>query len=84
MFWKPPKLDGIRLLRLPNAGDTGEDSWQRSLRSAAGRLDVPVISLDQAMVEPDLCFVSVEYDRIVRLCSLAEARHGLGDSPGVF
>lgn len=60
------KLNWARPLCLPNAGDTGQDGWQPSLRSCADRLGVPLISLDQAMAEPDLCFLSVEYDRIVR------------------
>lgn len=60
------KMDVERLLCLPNAGDTREDSWQPSLARAACCLSVPIISLDEAMAEADLCFLSVEYDRIVK------------------
>jgi methionyl-tRNA formyltransferase len=55
-----------RLLVLPNAGDDGTDGWQPSLRREAERLAVEIVSIDEVMAEPELCFLSAEYDRLIR------------------
>jgi len=56
----------VRLACLPNAGDCGEHDWQPSLLRTARDLGVELVDLDWAMARPNLTFVSVEYDRIVR------------------
>jgi methionyl-tRNA formyltransferase len=55
-----------RLLVLPNAGDDGTDGWQPSLRREAETLGVDVVSIEEVMAETDLCFLSAEYDRLIR------------------
>lgn len=51
---------------LPNPGDDGQDGWQPSLRKAAGELGVPIVLLDDLYRMKDLCFLSLEYAKIVR------------------
>lgn len=55
-----------RLLALPNAGDDGADGWQASFRKAAAALGVATVSIEEVMAEEELCFLSVEYDRLIR------------------
>jgi methionyl-tRNA formyltransferase len=59
-------LSGIRIVCLPNANDGGVDGWQPSLLKAAREAGVETVTLDCAMRRPELCFMSVEYDSIVR------------------
>lgn len=59
-------LPDITLVCLPNKDDDGVDGWQPSLRKAAERQGIEIVTLDWAMEQPDLCFMSVEYDSIVR------------------
>lgn len=56
---------GLRPVVLPVASDRGEQSWQPSLRARAIKLGVPIVSLDWAMGQPDLTFLSLEYDRLI-------------------
>lgn len=58
-------LPALEVSVLPVAGDDGADSWQPSLRRAAIRAGVPVVTLEWAMQQPDLTFLSLEYDRLI-------------------
>jgi len=55
-----------RIVCLPVEGDAGHDDWQPSLRKAAVERGIEIVSLDWLMAQPDLLFMSVEYDRIIR------------------
>jgi methionyl-tRNA formyltransferase len=57
---------GYDLVCLPNPDDQGEDGWQPSLKRAARKLGVPVVEIDDLYPVKDLCFLSLEYSRIVR------------------
>lgn len=59
---------------LPNSGDYGTDGWQPSLRKAAKDLGIEIVTLDWAMAQPDLMFMSVEYDRIIKPALFASKR----------
>jgi methionyl-tRNA formyltransferase len=54
------------LLCLPNSSDDGEDDWQPSLRRAASNLSVPIVALADLYSMSDLCFLSLEYEAIIR------------------
>jgi methionyl-tRNA formyltransferase len=54
------------VLCLPNSDDDGRDGWQPSLRRVASQLDVPVVALEDIYPQEELCFLSLEYDRIIR------------------
>lgn len=49
-----------------NKTETGENSWQRSLRQSAQRLGVKEYALEQLYDIEGLIFLSLEYDRIVK------------------
>lgn len=53
------------IVALPNKNDSGEDSWQQSLRLAANRSGVRVASLDDLETSAVKLFISLEYDRII-------------------
>ena len=63
-----------RIVCLPNAGDDGVDDWQPSLLKAARDQAIEVVTLDWAMSETNLVFISVEYDRILRVARFASPR----------
>jgi methionyl-tRNA formyltransferase len=54
------------LLCLPNSSDRGEDDWQPSLRRAASELGVPIVTLADLYSISELCFLSLEYEAIIR------------------
>ena len=51
---------------LPNPEDDGVDGWQPSLRRAALRMGVRIVSEEEAAADPEICFLSLEYSRIIR------------------
>ncbi|MCI5969165.1 formyltransferase family protein [Helicobacter sp.] len=55
------------LMVIPNATDCGLDTWQPSLLKFARENQVRVISLEEAYRIPHLIFLSLEFDRIVRV-----------------
>lgn len=59
---------------LPNPEDDGEDGWQPSLKRAALDHGVPLISQAEAAAKLDLCFLSLEYSRIIRPSAFASDR----------
>lgn len=48
-----------------NRNESGADEWQRSLRKAAQFHGVKEISLEEAYVQANILFLSLEFDRIV-------------------
>jgi methionyl-tRNA formyltransferase len=59
-----PAFDDV--ICLPNPDDNGEDGWQPSLRRVANGLSVPIVELDDLYDDEELCFLSVEYARLIR------------------
>ncbi|WP_205481807.1 formyltransferase family protein [Sphingomonas arenae] len=51
---------------LPNPEDQGVDGWQPSLRRAALQSGIPIVNEGEAAAKPELCFLSLEYSRIIR------------------
>ncbi|MCL7410158.1 formyltransferase family protein [Marivivens donghaensis] len=55
-----------RLMVCPNRNDTGVSTWQPSLIRYAREFGVDVVTLEQAQEVPQLVFISLEFDRIIR------------------
>lgn len=53
------------IVALPNKNDSGEDSWQQSLRLAANKNDVRISKLEEIKRSDVRLFISLEYDRII-------------------
>ena len=51
---------------LPNESDDGSNGWQPSLRHFAIERGIPIVDIDWVMSQSGICFISAEYDRIVR------------------
>jgi methionyl-tRNA formyltransferase len=51
---------------IPNKNDTGKNKWQKSLLFYAKLNGVPVVELEMIYTIPDLVFLSLEYDTIIR------------------
>ena len=49
-----------------NRNEDGKNGWQKSLRFFAKRLGIKELSLQELYEIPDLVFLSLEYDRIIR------------------
>lgn len=49
-----------------NRNEDGQNGWQKSLRFFAERLGIKEVSLQELYEIPDLVFLSLEYDRIIR------------------
>ncbi len=58
-------LPQLEITVLPVKDDSGVDGWQPSLRRAATLAGVEIVTLDWAMAQPDLTFLSLEYDRLI-------------------
>lgn len=67
-------MSSLQTFVLPVAGDDGCEDWQPSLRARAKALGVPIVSLDWAMAQPELTFLSVEYEKLVRPSRFASPR----------
>lgn len=59
---KDPKLE---LCVVCNRTETGQNTWQRSLRYFAEQWGVPVCGLEDVYGEKDMTFLSLEFDRLV-------------------
>ena len=57
----------------PSRSDSGDDTWQPSLRNAATKLGVSEIPLDNCYEIQDLLFLSLEFDRIIKPCRFNNA-----------
>lgn len=53
------------ILALPTSSDTGEDDWQPSFLRLATELPVPIVSLSDLYVIPNLLLISLEFDKII-------------------
>lgn len=63
-------LDQLNLFDIsvcPVQSDTGEDTWQPSLKQEAMRRNKPIITLAQAYKRYDLIFLSLEFDKIINV-----------------
>lgn len=49
-----------------NRTETGENTWQKSLRYFAGFWGVKEVSLEDVYKMKNICFLSLEFDRIIR------------------
>ena len=49
-----------------NRNEDGQNGWQKSLRFFAQRLGIKEVTLEELYEIPDLVFLSLEYDRIIR------------------
>lgn len=49
-----------------NKSDGGKNTWQRSLRFTALQLGIQEVSLEDVYDVPDLVFLSLEFDRIIK------------------
>lgn len=49
-----------------NRNEDGQNGWQKSLRFFAQRLGIKEVALEELYEIPDLIFLSMEYDRIIR------------------
>jgi len=59
------KYGKSQIVVLPNRTDTGKDGWQRSLRRAADRENIPIVNMDVLFGVERLLFLSLEYDEII-------------------
>lgn len=77
-------LNALKLLRskfahdeiciIPNRDDVGIDTWQPSLLKYALQTSIPVCTLEQAQQIPNLLFLSLEFDRLLRVEQFASNR----------
>lgn len=59
---------------VPNQNDNGLDSWQPSLRLYAMQNKIPICTLEQVQQIPNVLFISLEFDRLVRVERFASKR----------
>lgn len=68
------KLQCQQVVVCPNSHDDGRSGWQPSLRRHALELGVSILSLEDAERDPDLIFISLEFDRIIHPSRFATDR----------
>lgn len=56
----------VKVVVLCNRTDTGQNSWQKSLRLEAKARNVPEYSLEDTYAISDAVFLSLEYDRVIK------------------
>lgn len=49
-----------------NRNEDGENGWQKSIRFFANKMGIKEVALEDVYEIPDLIFLSLEYDRIIR------------------
>jgi methionyl-tRNA formyltransferase len=64
--WVLNNRKNIEILAVCNANDNGEDGFQRSFKKFCNDALIPIISLDEAYSINDACFISLEFDKIVK------------------
>jgi methionyl-tRNA formyltransferase len=64
---------GAEIVALPIASDQGTDGWQPSLKKAAEELGYAVVDANWVQARADLCFLSLEYDKIIRPAAFASS-----------
>lgn len=55
----------IKIVGSVNQSDYGEDTWQPSFYKACKKYKIPIVSLTDVFEEKNLCFLSLEYDKII-------------------
>ena len=60
------KYPDLELCVVVDCTDLGHDTWQPSLAKWATLNSVPVYSLEELYAEEDLCFISLEYSRLLK------------------
>lgn len=60
------RLGAGNVVACTNRSDNGQSSWQPSLARHAKEFGVPVVPLSDLYKIPDLLFLSLEFDRIIR------------------
>ena len=56
----------VSLLAIHNKTDNGTDTWQRSFRKYCNEKCIPLVSLQDVYHIPDLVFISLEFDSIIK------------------
>lgn len=56
----------VSLVSIYNKTDWGEDSWQRSFRKYCHEKNIPAVTLQDVYNIPDLIFISLEFDSIIK------------------
>lgn len=59
-------VHSVNLCVLVNSTDTGEDTWQRSLRKFACTRNISIKQLHELYEVEDLLFISLEYEKIIK------------------
>lgn len=59
---------------IPNRNDTGIDTWQPSLLKYALQASIPVCTLEQVQQIANVLFLSLEFDRLLRVEQFASKR----------
>lgn len=66
MLYLKRNYSDYRLVCIYNKNETGVNSWQKSLKWFAEKNGIEEVTLDQAYQIPDLLFLSLEFDRIIK------------------
>ena len=66
MLYLKKNYSDYRLVCIYNRNETGVNSWQKSLKWFAEKNGVEEVTLDQAYQIPNLLFLSLEFDRIIK------------------
>lgn len=64
--WILNNRKNIEILAVCNGTDNGEDGFQRSFKKFCNNASIPIISLNEAYSINDACFISLEFDKIVK------------------
>lgn len=68
------KYPAENIIAVPNSTDDGKDSWQRSFKKFAQAAGIKTVELESAYVIPNLIFISLELNRIVKPLLFASDR----------
>ena len=60
------RIDRHEICAIVNKTDQGADGWQRSLKKTATQWNVPIVPLESVYAIPNLLFLSLEFDTIIR------------------
>lgn len=66
LYYVIDKCGSDNTMVILNKNDCGKDGWQKSLKRAAIELNVKICSLEDVYNISDLCFFSLEFDRIIK------------------
>jgi methionyl-tRNA formyltransferase len=60
------RIDHHEICAIVNQTDQGIDGWQRSFKKAAAQWNTPIVPLESVYGVPNLIFLSLEFDTIIR------------------